>query len=144
MTLQADVEVPFVSHLGFEMVHFEGGVAEMRYEARPEHLNSHGITHGGASMALMDVAMARAARSVQKDMGVVTIEIKTTFMRPAKGMLTARGRVLHRTPALAFTEGSIFDAQGRLCAHATGTFKYVKRAGVAHDGTGSLPAITTD
>ena len=88
--------------------------------------------------------MARAARSVQKDMGVVTIELKTAFMRPAKGVLTARGRLLHRTPTLAFTEASIFDAQGRLCAHATGTFRYVKRAGPAHDGTGIPSPLTTD
>lgn len=144
MSIEGDVEVPFVSHLGFEMVQFDGGTSEMRYEARPEHLNSHGITHGGASMALMDVAMARAARSVQKDMGVVTIEIKSTFMRPARGILTARGRLLHRTLAMAFTEGSIFDAQGRLCVHATGTFKYVKRAAAAHVGAGNPPAVTTD
>lgn len=137
-------EVPFVSHLGIETMLFEGGVSELRYEARPEHLNSHGITHGGASMTLMDVAMARAARSVQKDMSVVTIEIKTTFMRPARGVLTARGRLLHRTLAMAFTEGTIFDAHGRVCAHATGTFRYVKRPGAASDGTERTQPLATD
>jgi len=29
---------------------------------------------------------------------------------------------------MAFTEGTVFDAQGNACAHATGTFKYVNRA----------------
>ena len=29
---------------------------------------------------------------------------------------------------MAFTEGMIYDASGQLCAHSTGTFKYVKRA----------------
>ena len=31
---------------------------------------------------------------------------------------------------MAFTEGTIYDAEGNACAHATGTFKYVaqKRA----------------
>ena len=28
---------------------------------------------------------------------------------------------------MAFTEATIYDAQERVCAHATGTFKYVKR-----------------
>jgi acyl-coenzyme A thioesterase PaaI-like protein len=28
---------------------------------------------------------------------------------------------------MAFTEGRIYDAEGKLCATATGTFKYVTR-----------------
>jgi hypothetical protein len=27
---------------------------------------------------------------------------------------------------MAFTEGRVFDEAGRLCAHATGTFKYLR------------------
>jgi len=57
----------------------------------------------------------------------VTVEMKTAFMQPAKGLLTAEGKVLHRTATLAFTEGTIHDANGRLCVHATGTFKYLPR-----------------
>ena len=30
-------------------------------------------------------------------------------------------------PSMAFTDGKVYDATGQLCAHATGTFKYVKR-----------------
>ena len=81
-------------------------------------------------MTLMDVTLAAAARSVQVDMGVVTIEMKTSFMRPSPGdgsRLTGKGRLIHRTATLAFTEATLFDAQGNACAHATGTFKYVKR-----------------
>ena len=32
---------------------------------------------------------------------------------------------------MAFTEGKVYDEEGRLCAHATGTFKYVQRAPAA-------------
>jgi acyl-coenzyme A thioesterase PaaI-like protein len=53
--------------------------------------------------------------------------MKTSFMRPAVGPLQARGSVLRRTASFAFTEAKIYDAQERVCAHATGTFKYVKR-----------------
>jgi len=79
-------------------------------------------------MTLLDVTMATAARSVDKTMGVVTIEMKTSFMQPARGQLVGKGKLLHRSKSMAFTEGSIFDAEGRICAHATGTFKYVPRA----------------
>ena len=121
------VEIPFVHHLGFELLLFEGGRSEIAFDARPEHLNSFGVTHGGACMTLLDVAMAVAARSVDKEMGVVTIEMKTSFMQPARGKLSGKGHLMHRTATLAFTEAKIYDAQERVCAHATGTFKYVKR-----------------
>ena len=142
--MQFPVEVPFVHHLGFELNRFDGGESEVVYEARPEHLNSFGVTHGGASMTLMDVAMAVAARSVQKDMGVVTIEMKTSFMRPAKGRLTAKGQLLHRTRTLAFVEARIMDPQGRVCAHATGTFKYVRRTTAAPGSPIAAGVIATD
>ena len=149
------VEIPFVTHLGFALELFEGGDSAIGYTPRPEHLNSFAVTHGGVCMTLMDVAMAVAARSVQKDMGVVTIEMKTSFMRPAPGdgsKLTARGRLIHRTATLAFTEATLYDAQGKVCSHSTGTFKYVKRLPVgprsAHDLSavvaGSGDVISTD
>jgi uncharacterized protein (TIGR00369 family) len=119
--------IPFVDHLGFEMVFFDEGQSELSYTPEPEHMNSFNVTHGGAVMTLLDVTLATAARSVDKGMGVVTIEMKTSFMQPASGTLTAKGRLIHRTRNMAFTEGTLFDAAGRACAHATATFKYVKR-----------------
>ncbi|MDO8385829.1 MAG: PaaI family thioesterase [Polaromonas sp.] len=142
------VEIPFVNHLGFELVLFEGGASQIDYTPLPEHLNSFHVTHGGALMTLQDVVMATAARSVQPDMGVVTIEMKTSFMRPAPGdgsKLTAKGRLIHRTATMAFTEGSVYDDQGRICSHATGTFKYVQRLAVGSKGVNALQTvISTD
>ncbi|MES2954879.1 MAG: PaaI family thioesterase [Pseudomonadota bacterium] len=142
------VEIPFVHHLGFELVLFEGGASQIDYTPLPEHLNSFHVTHGGALMTLQDVVMATAARSVQQDMGVVTIEMKTSFMRPAPGdgsKLSAKGRLIHRTATMAFTEGTVYDAEGRICSHATGTFKYVKRLPVGPKGVNPLhTVISTD
>lgn len=90
-------------------------------------------------MTLMDVTMAVAARSVDFDLGVVTIEMKTSFMQAANGPLVGKGVLLHRTGTMAFTEGRIYDAQGRLCVHATGTFKYMKRRPAAEGGLQALP-----
>jgi uncharacterized protein (TIGR00369 family) len=100
----------------------------LRYLPEESHLNSFNVTHGGALMTLLDVTMATAARSVDKTLGVVTIEMKTSFMQPARGQLIGKGKLLHRSKSMAFTEGTIFDSEGRICAHATGTFKYVPRA----------------
>ena len=146
------VEIPFVSLLGFTLELFEGGESAIVYMPRPEHLNSFAVTHGGAIMTLLDVTMAVAARSMQKDMGVVTIEMKTSFMRPAPGdgsPLTGKGRLMHRTATLAFTEATLYDAAGQACAHATGTFKYVKRLANGEGNSANtlsqpLSSISTD
>ncbi|ALK92192.1 PaaI family thioesterase [Limnohabitans sp. 103DPR2] len=131
MSIPFGVHIPFVDNLGFTLEKFENGTSELHYSPRAEHHNSFAITHGGAVMTLLDVVMATAARSVEQEMGVVTIEMKTSFMRPAKTTgdehLLAKGLLLHRTKTMAFTDGKVYDADGQLCAHATGTFKYVKR-----------------
>jgi uncharacterized protein (TIGR00369 family) len=142
--MKFSVHIPFVEHLGFELVKFEGGEAQINYTAQAEHLNSFNVTHGGASMTLMDVVMAHAARSVELNMGVVTIEMKTSFMQPAVGPLEAKGRLMHRTATMAFTEATIFDAQGRACAHATGTFKYVRRLPTGASSANALNPPATD
>ena len=134
------VEIPFVHHLGFEMVKMEGGASELQFLPRREHMNSFMVAHGGVVMTLLDVAMATAARSVEMEAGVVTIEMKTTFMRPCQGALAGKGRLMHRTRSMAFTEGTVFDAEGKACAHATGTFKYVRRAAP----TAAADVISTD
>jgi uncharacterized protein (TIGR00369 family) len=129
--MQFPVTIPFVEHLGFELIRFDGGEAEIHVELKPELLNSFLVAHGGLSMTLLDVAMAHAARSVHHESGVVTIEMKTSFFRPGEGRLRAVGKLLHRSATMAFTEGQVFGGDGQLCAHATGTFKYVKRLPVA-------------
>ena len=120
------IQIPFVAHMGFCLEHCAQGQSEISYAPLPEHLNSLGVTHGGALMTLLDVSMATAARSETPGQGVVTIEMKTSFMQAASGPLTARGQLLHRTATLAFTQSTVYDVQGRTCAMAVGTFKYLK------------------
>jgi uncharacterized protein (TIGR00369 family) len=125
------IRIPFVDLLGFELVRFERGEAEIAVELRDELTNSWGVAHGGVSMTLLDVVMAHAARApgeegVAEDSGVVTVEMKTTFIRPALGRLVGTGRRLHRTASMAFCEASLVDSAGQLVAHATGPFKFLK------------------
>jgi uncharacterized protein (TIGR00369 family) len=126
------VHIPFVEELGLELHRFDGGHAEVQVDLERAHLNSWEVAHGGVLMTLLDVAMAHAARSHHANdpgqgPGVVTVEMKTTFMRPAEGRLVAKGKLLHRSTTMAFCEGSVFDVDLALCAHATGTFKYLRQ-----------------
>ena len=123
--------IPFVDHLGFELLSLEPGIGEIAIDLREELTNSLGVAHGGLLMTLMDVAMAHAARSPLEAGGeiqqtVVTIEMKTSFMRPGMGRLVGTGRRMHRTVSMAFCEASVVDARGHLVGHSTGTFKYLR------------------
>jgi uncharacterized protein (TIGR00369 family) len=129
--LKFALDIPFVETLGMQLWRFDSGVAEISLDVRPEMRNSWEVAHGGVVMTLLDVAMAHAARSVRNDgndgsPGIVTVEMKTSFMRPATGRLTATGTLLHGTSRMAFCEGSVRDESGALCAHATGTFKFLR------------------
>ena len=129
--------IPFARVLGLELNKFEGGEADLALTLTPELLNSAGVAHGGVLMTVLDVAMAHAARSlyhVPSDAPagtlpdtVTTIEMKTSFMRPGSGRLVAKGRLLTQTLTMSFCEASVHDVDGKLVAHATGTFKRMKR-----------------
>ena len=134
------IHIPLVEDLGFELLRFADGEAAIALDLKERHTNSFHVAHGGISMTLLDVAMAHAARSVAIDgsalsvnadqpdygPGVVTIEMKTSFMRPGEGRITAIGKLLHRTATLAFCEGRVESESGELIAHATATFKYLR------------------
>ena len=129
--LQFALDIPFVQALGMQLWRFDGGFAEISLDLRPEMMNSWDVAHGGVVMTLLDVVMAHAARSVRDATdhgtpGIVTVEMKTSFLRPATGRLMASGHLLHGTKSMAFCEGSVRDDSGALCAHATGTFKFLR------------------
>ncbi len=121
----------FAEALGFELLTFSSGEAEIAITLRPEQLNTWNVAHGGVTMTLLDVVMAHAARAPmpgqpKDDRGVVTIEMKTSFLRPGQKRLIGRGKLVHRTSSLAFCEGSVLHENGELIARATGTFKYLR------------------
>jgi uncharacterized protein (TIGR00369 family) len=131
MAMPFKVHIPFVQQLGMQLQRMDPDEAEISLELREELTNSWGVAHGGVTMTLLDVAMAHAARSPQREggeigSGVVTLEMKTSFLRPGLGLLRATGRRLHMTTTLAFCEGHVHDAEGRLVAHGSGSFKFLK------------------
>ena len=135
--MQFKSHIPFVELLGMELLSFEPGASELALTLREELTNSWGVAHGGVTMTMMDVAMAHAARTPVVEGGepqpsVVTIEMKTSFLRPGQGRLVAQGRRLHRTATMAFCEALLHDEAGVLVGHSTGTFKYMK--GLPVDG----------
>jgi uncharacterized protein (TIGR00369 family) len=143
------LHIPFVEALGFELHRFEAGHAELRVDLDQAHLNSWEVAHGGVLMTMLDVTMAHAARSIHDHLpdfgpGVVTVEMKTSFMRPAEGPLRCNASLLHRSSTMAFCEGSVVDADGHLCAHATATFKYLRKLPTKRRGVKALHSTSKE
>lgn len=112
--------------LGFRLVSVsqETKSVEVAFEARAElMLNPMKQVQGGYLCAMLDECMSVACMVASGMTHVApTAEMKTSFFRPAKpGPLRGVGRVVRWGRTLAFTEGEIYDAEGRLLAKATGT-----------------------
>jgi uncharacterized protein (TIGR00369 family) len=100
-------------NLGFKIVSVNQATksVEVAFEAREDlHLNPMKQVQGGYLCAS---GMTHVAP---------TAEMKTSFYRPAKaGPLHGVGRVAKWGRTIAFTEGELYDPEGRLVAKATGT-----------------------
>jgi uncharacterized protein (TIGR00369 family) len=119
-----DIHVPFVEHLGLQLLEKRNGTVRMRLQPQPEFENSWGSMHGGALMTLLDVALASAARSLDEHCnGALTVEIKVNFVAAAAGTVLAEGRAQRAGRSLIFSEGELRSENGTLLAKATGTFK---------------------
>jgi uncharacterized protein (TIGR00369 family) len=143
MAIPFSIRIPFIEQIGCELQRFDSGHAEITLLVDDQHTNSFGVAHGGLLMTMLDVAMAHAARSLRlneagEGPGLVTIEMKTNFMRPGLGFIRAQGSVMHATASLAFCEGKVIDDKGQLCAHATATFKFLRALPVS--GRDARPA----
>jgi uncharacterized protein (TIGR00369 family) len=126
--LQTPIDrIPFLRLLGLQQEEALPGQSQLRLpELREEFCNLLPAAHGGVVMTLLDVAMARAATSLNgaASSSVVTVEMSTRFVRPARGPLRAAGQVLHAGGSLATCEAHVYDGAGELVASAMGTFKY--------------------
>ena len=97
---------------------------EVAFDAKAERLlNPMKQIQGGYLCAMLDEAMSVACMVASGMTHVApTAEMKTSFYRPAQpGMIKAIGRVVKWGRTIAFTEGELYDPQGRLLAKATGT-----------------------
>lgn len=112
--------------LGFRMVAVSQAdkSVEVEFDAKAELLlNPMKQIQGGYLCAMLDEAMSVACMVASGMTAVApTLEMKTSFFRPGQpGKIKAIGRVVRWGRQVAFTEGELFDAEGRTLAKATGT-----------------------
>lgn len=112
--------------LGFRMVSVSQATksVEVEFDAKAELLlNPMKQIQGGYLCAMLDEAMSVACMVASGMTAVApTLEMKTSFLRPgAPGKIKGIGRVVKWGRQVAFTEGELYDPEGRLLAKATGT-----------------------
>ena len=109
--------------LGFEVT-LDGGIGRVTLELGPQHMNPHGIAHGGIAYAMMDTAMGGATMSViENGNRCATIEVQVRYHHSArKGTLVATAWVTSKTRRVVHLGGETVDESGRLIASSTGSF----------------------
>lgn len=87
--------------------------------------NPIGSVHGGWIATLMDSAVGCAVHTaLPQGQGYTTLELKVNYLRAVtdtSGPLRAEGRVIHLGRQTAIADGRLYDASGRVYAHATTT-----------------------
>ncbi len=117
------LNIPFLHYLGVIPEFAENGMARISYVAQAEHTNSFHVAHGGLVMTLLDFAMGAAARTASNhDLGAITIDMTTSFLRPSLGKITVEGRLLKVGKSINYCEAVAFNEAGEITAKASGTF----------------------
>ena len=111
--------------VGFRMTAVDQAsrTVEVAFEASEQFCNPMRQIQGGYLCVMLDECMSVACMVASGMTSVApTLEMKTSFFRPATpGPLRGVGRVVRWGKTIAFTEGELYDAEGRLVAKATGT-----------------------
>jgi uncharacterized protein (TIGR00369 family) len=117
-------EVEFTEYLGFRTLGVQGGAFVIELDLEARHMSRAARAHGGVLFSLLDTALGRAViDELPPGRGCATVELKINYFRPVQtGTIRAAGRCVQRTKSLAYAEGDITNAEGKLLARATGTF----------------------
>ena len=120
----------FVRSLGIELVSSGEGWCETRLNVQPQHRQQHGFIHAGVLMTMADHASGgAAATAVSHGKDVITVENKTSFLRPASGtVLMCRAQVLRAGKNLIFVEAEVTTEQEgdrRIVAKASSTLAVI-------------------
>jgi uncharacterized protein (TIGR00369 family) len=121
--------IPFWDYIDMQIQKLEDGYAELTLEIYPNLLQSNEWVDNGILATLIDASIASALRTKLEDgLDTATVELKTNFIRPAKGKcLTARAFLSHQESTLAVGKSQIFDEDEILVAIGTGTFFVLNR-----------------
>jgi uncharacterized protein (TIGR00369 family) len=122
---------PMAVTLDMTLVEVEHGRAVFTGTPAAMHYNPLGVVHGGYAATLLDSACGCAVHaSLTAEQAYTTLELKIAFhraMRTDTGPVRAEGKVLSIGRRVAFAEGRVVGADGRLYASGTSTLLVFER-----------------
>lgn len=122
----------FMTTLGAQIAEIAKGILHIRFSRRNDLLQQHGFLHAGVSTAIVDSACGYAALTMAPlESDVLTVEFKTSFLRPAAGEhFLAKGFVIKPGRMLVACEGEVWQGDGdeKLIAKMSATMMIQSRA----------------
>ena|SRR5215213_315496 len=114
---------PIAMLMQFGIGSLEEGRVEFTAEVDESVYNPIGVVHGGLVCTLLDTVVGCAVHTtLPAGFGYTSIELKVNYLRPvhaSSGPLTAVGTVVKPGRRVAFSEGEVRDAEGRVVATAS-------------------------
>ena len=111
--------------MGISGISAEPGVVTLQGSPTEDHYSPLGTVHGGYAATLLDAAIGLAVQSaLPAGTGYATVDLKVTYVRSMtreSGPVVATGKIIHCGKRMAASEATLFDREGKLCAHATAT-----------------------
>ncbi len=124
--LRGELPPPPISlTLDFSLVEAEPGRVVFQGHPSRAFYNPINSVHGGYHATLLDSCVACAVQStLERGQGYTTLELKVNYLRALTdqvGPVRAEGKVIQVGRQIGTAEGRLYDAAGRLYAHATTT-----------------------
>ena len=100
------------------------GAIEFSARADDTHTNPLGGVHGGFAATVLDSVTGCVTHTVLgAGIGYSTIDLHVKMLRAVPKFVTLKGtaKVINQSNNLVVAEGTLYDPEGRLLAHATST-----------------------
>lgn len=116
--------VPIAQTFGMRLSYTDEGHAVVDLPYNPGLDHALGGVHGGVYATMLDTAAwFTAAAAHEESCWLATSEMSMHLLAPAeRTALRAEGRLIKRGKRQDVAEARLYDGQGRLVGHATGTF----------------------
>lgn len=122
-THRPDFGTFFLARLMDLDISYPDDCCRIAFPVRDFLFNPQGTLHGGVIATIMDISMGHLLKQAF-GAGGATLEMKLQYMRPVTApSAVCEGRFLRKGRNICFLESRMFDAAGRLCVHATATWR---------------------
>ena len=113
----------YLSGIEIDVVEASKGYVEFSVPLKEGLLRLGDIMNGGAIATIFDAAGGMAVFTLEHGKNQVTTNLNSNFLRPvASGPVKVTAKVIKPGKRLAFVRMELFDANGELCAEATGSW----------------------